>query len=66
VAIARSRIGGSTVFSAANIQRDRPRACIGIVWQQAGMALGDMEHDGPGFGQGEIAFLIDGDLPGAD
>src|SRR3546814_21001904 len=36
------------------------RACpgIGIVRPQAGMTLGDMEHDRPRLEQGEIAFFI--------
>ena len=37
---------------------DRARPGIGIVRQQARMALGDMEHDRSCLEQGEIAFLI--------
>src|SRR6202035_4646221 len=37
---------------------DRARPRIGIVRQQARMALGDMEHDRPCLEQGEIAFLV--------
>src|SRR3546814_11736303 len=41
------------------------RACpgIGIVRQQAGMTLGDMEHDRPRLEQGEIAFFNGRNLP---
>ena len=38
--------------------RDRARPRIGILRQQARMALGDVEHDRAGLEQGEIAFLI--------
>src|SRR4029079_5892322 len=37
---------------------DRARPGIGIVRQQARMALGDMEHDRPYLEPGEIAFLV--------
>src|SRR5436190_8194104 len=37
---------------------DRARPGIGIVRQQARMALGDMQHDRPCLEQREIAFLI--------
>ena len=37
---------------------DRARPGIRIVWQQARMALGDMEDDRPCLEQGEIAFLV--------
>jgi hypothetical protein len=41
---------------------DRARPGIGIVGQQAGMMLGDVEDDRAGFEQDEIAFLIGGNL----
>src|SRR5204862_1265706 len=37
---------------------DRARPRIGILRQQARMALGDMEYDRPCLEQGEIAFLV--------
>src|SRR5437868_133927 len=55
--VTRSRIGGSTVLSAANIHVIA-RARIGFGRKQARTALGDMEHDGPGLEQHEIAFLV--------
>src|SRR5207247_5967581 len=42
--------------------RDRTRPGIGTLWQQACMALGDMEHDRSCLEQGEIAFLISRNL----
>src|SRR5690242_17093485 len=57
LAVASSRIAGSTVLSAANIHVIA-RARIGIVRQQDRMALGDVEDDRPCLEQGEIAFLI--------
>src|SRR3546814_9134186 len=42
---------------------DRTRPGMRIVWQQARMALRDMEHDGPRLEQGEIAFFIGRNLP---
>src|SRR5882672_9853045 len=42
---------------------DRARPGIRFVWQQARMALRDMEHDGPRLKQGEIAFFIGRNLP---
>ena len=37
---------------------DGARSRIGIVRQQAGMALGDMKYDRAGLEQGKIAFLV--------
>jgi hypothetical protein len=37
---------------------DRARPGIGILWQQAGMARGDVEDDRSCLEQGEITFLI--------
>src|SRR3984885_7166067 len=42
---------------------DRARPGIRIVWQQACMALGDMEHDRPRLKQDKIAFFIGRNLP---
>src|SRR3546814_5140591 len=42
---------------------DRARPGMRIVWQQARMALRDMEHDRPRLEQGEIAFFIGRNLP---
>src|ERR1700704_4967819 len=42
---------------------DRARPGIRFVWQQAMMALRDMEHDRPRLEQSEIAFLIGRNLP---
>jgi hypothetical protein len=61
-----SRILGGYEFEDRRLHRvergehpcDRARPGIGIVRQQARMALGDMEHDRPRLEQGEIAFLI--------
>ena len=61
-AVTSSRIGGSTVLSAAKHPHDRAGAGIRIVRQQARMALGDMQDDRAGFEQDEIAFLVGGDL----
>src|SRR4026207_616718 len=57
LAVASSRIAGSAVLSAGNIQWI-PRGRIGIVRQQDRMALGEVEDDRPCLEQGEIAFLI--------
>ena len=53
-----SRIGGSTVLSAANIHVIARAQGIRIVRQQARMALRDMEHDRPRLEQAEIAFFV--------
>lgn len=42
---------------------DRAPAGIRIVRQQAGMALRNVEHDGPGLEQGEVAFFVGRNLP---
>ena len=42
---------------------DRARPGIRIVWQQARMALRNMEHDRPRLEQSKIAFLIGRNLP---
>src|SRR6202034_4708360 len=42
---------------------DRPRPGICVVWQQACMALCDMEHDCPRLEQDKIAFFISRNLP---
>src|SRR6478752_7417408 len=58
LALASSRIAGSTVLSAANIHviaRARASASAG---SRTRMALGDMEDDRPCLEQGEIAFLV--------
>jgi hypothetical protein len=62
MATSRSTSGGSTVLSAENIQVIA-RPGIRIVWQQASMALRNMEHDRPRLEQGEITFFIGWNLP---
>src|SRR5262249_13819202 len=56
LAVANSRIGGSTVLTAANIYVIA-RPGIGI-FRQARMTLIDMEDNRPCLEEGEIAFLI--------
>ncbi len=62
MAIERSTIGGSTVFSAAEHPRDCTRASIRVFRQQARVALGDVEHDRTGFEEREITFFVRGYL----
>ena len=58
LAVASSRIGGSTVLSAANIHEIARARAFAFVWQQAHMAPRDVEHDRPRLEQAEIAFLV--------
>ena len=46
------------MLSAANIHVIARARRIGIIRQQARMALGDMEHDRAGLEDGKTAFLI--------
>ena len=55
-------MGGCTVLSAANMDVMARAGALGMVWQQASMALSDMEHDGGGLEQAEMGFFIGGNL----
>ena len=57
-----SRIGGSTVLSGEH-PGNRARPGMRLNRQQAGMALGDMEHDRPGLEQAGSACFIGRNLP---
>ena len=62
-AVTSSRIGGSTVLTAANIQVIACARALASSGSRPEWLLGDMEDDGPGLEQGEIAFFIGWDLP---
>src|SRR5262249_1961324 len=57
-AVASSRVGGSTRVGAGHNPLSGAGPGIGIVRQQARMAIGDMGHDRSCLEQREIAFLI--------
>jgi hypothetical protein len=62
LAVPSSRIGGSTVLSAANVHVIA-RSGIRIIWQQARMVLRYVEHDRPCLEQAEVAFFVGRNLP---
>src|SRR5881227_3391832 len=58
LAVTSSRIGGLHGVERGKHPGDGPRPRIGIVREQAGMVLGDVEDDRACLEQGKIAFLI--------
>ena len=42
---------------------DRPGPGVGVVRQQSGMALGDVQDDRAGLEQGQVALFVGRDLP---
>ena len=61
-AVTRSRIGGSTVLTAANIHVIARARALVSVGQQTGMALCEMKDDGTRLEQREIALFVGRDL----
>ena len=60
--VARFCTCGSTELSAANIQVWARARCAGSRGQQRRASLADVQHDGAGFKQGQVALLVSRNL----